>query len=330
MDTIIITNQSTPLDVDLLHKGMAQVEERLIAALEKRPSPVTSMCKEVICSGGKRIRPLLVLTSGLCFGPLNDDIINTAAAVELVHTASLVHDDIIDNSPTRRGKETLSKTWGNQVATLAGDYLFAEAFSIMSQHNLSYSLEQIVNAIQHMCDGEIQQSMDAFNFAVDEEIYFERIYKKTGALITACCTTGAYYNGASGQEIKALMDYGINIGNGFQIIDDILDFTGDSKSVGKPIGADLLGGNITLPVILLQQIDPLGEDVKNLIQKGEATYQNINEINQMLCKSDALSLTFEKARFCIETAKSSINFISPSPFKDILFNIADKIISRNK
>lgn len=313
-----------------LEESLRIIEGELIRVLDKRQSMVTTLCKSVVTSGGKRLRPLLVMCTGLCFGEIKREIIDTAVAVELVHTASLVHDDVIDNSFTRRGNPTINANWGNQLATLAGDYLFAEAFSIMASKNLINSMTYVVDAIQEMCDGEIEQATDNFNWEVTQDQYNSRIFKKTGALLTAACKAGARLGGATEEELISIERYGMNIGRGFQIIDDILDFTGDVASVGKPLGCDLLAGNITLPIIYLLERDLINEEVKIAFSRGTATSMDVGRIKELLVSSGALQQAMDTAANCVKQAKESIAFIKPSPYRDVLNQIADKIISRDR
>jgi heptaprenyl diphosphate synthase len=310
--------------------GMKAVEQELMRLLSNGESAVADLCRYVVNAGGKRIRPLLVLCSGQCFGKLNAELIKTATAAELIHTASLVHDDIIDNSFVRRNQPTINSLRGNHTAVLAGDYLFAEAFAILSTGRLSRCMKLLVEAIKEMCDGEIRQGTDLNNYSVTEDEYLSRIYKKTGALITSCCEAGAIVGGGSKEGISALREYGKNLGYAFQIIDDLLDFVGSSKQTGKPVALDLTQGNITLPVILLLRSSYCDSSVREIIEKGKVSKGEFASLQAVMKKAGILLDTFIRAASYVEQAQKSLETLPQSFFRDFLFNVADMILARER
>ena len=231
----------------------AMIEAELINVLEDSQGAVRDICLHILNAGGKRVRPLLVWHSGLMFGPDSHDLKRTAVAVELIHMASLIHDDIIDGSELRRNRPTVQKQWGNHRAVLGGDYLFAKAFGVLADSGLIKPLGIMVRAIQDMCQGEILQDGDQFNSRVSLERYYDRITKKTAVLLEASCKAGALVSGATELQAASIGLFGLNLGLAFQIIDDILDLCGDESKMGKPKYTDLIKGNLTLPIILLMQ-----------------------------------------------------------------------------
>lgn len=305
------------------------IERKMHRFLGDVQGTMRKMCLHIATSGGKRVRPLLVLNSGLIFSEVTNDLINTAVAAELIHMASLVHDDIIDKSELRRNKPSVNKLWGNQYGVLCGDYLYAKAFNILSKSSSSSScLRIMVEAIENMCDGEIIQAENRFNSNMTSEIYYSQISKKTASLLASCCSCGAIIGGADDSHIGSMYEYGINIGLAYQIIDDILDFCGDSKIMGKPQGEDLRQGIITLPVLLLLNQTTCQQDVRNILNKDQYTDQDIETINRYLIDYGAIEEAYKIAYAHIDTAKSLVDRFPSSPYKQFLLAHADKLKTR--
>lgn len=307
---------------------LALVEAKLQEVLGKAHGIIRDNCLALLNSGGKRIRPLLTVTSAMCFGPLNNHTIMAATASELIHMASLIHDDIIDGAFTRRGTDTINSLYGDKTAVLTGDYIFAEAFGILSTHNLVSVMGYMVDAIQAMCDGEVNQAADLFSVHTDVDSYFQRIAKKTGILLSACCKSGAASAGASLIQITFLGEYGLNLGYAYQIIDDILDFSGDQDSLGKPSGLDLASGNVTLPVILLMADPKYGEWLKDMINGHQITATALKTIHNALYTTGCMEQAYDIATQCIATAKSNLESIPAGYPKTTLLELADTILTR--
>ncbi len=311
-------------------QGLNQVEEALYTAVSDCGGQTKEICFDLIRAGGKRLRPLLVLNAAQCFGELNEKVIKTAAAFELIHMASLVHDDIIDESDTRRNRPSLNAERGNLTSVLLGDYLFAKAFEILASNQLISVMTLAVEAITEMCDGEISQADNRFNFNQSVEEYYDRIYKKTGILIAACCQAGAITGGAAEKEVNALKIYGTHIGYGFQIIDDILDFTGDPVLLGKPVGHDLREGNITLPVLKLMMQEEYKRGLEKIFANRGCTEEAYKEILRLLQDSYALQEAYNDAVSAIKIAQTSLKEINESAAKHSLHEIAENILTRKK
>ncbi|KGP75907.1 geranylgeranyl pyrophosphate synthase [Desulfosporosinus sp. Tol-M] len=305
------------------------VEDKLQIVLSKADGLIQQTCVGFLQSGGKRIRPLLTLYSGMCFAPLNPPMIQTAVAAELIHMASLIHDDVIDESATRRGKPTVNSLYGNHAAILTGDYLFAEAFNILSTHQLLSSMTYLVEAIQAMCEGEVNQANEQFSSSISLQHYFQRITKKTGKLLAACCQSGAYLAGASSEELLTqLREYGLNIGYAYQITDDILDISGNADSLGKPVGTDLLNGNLTLPFLYLMDNPIYGKCLTEIIKTRKVTRQGLQSIQEALVSSGCIAQAYATATECICKAKASLAKIPGSPYRTTLVDLADSILLR--
>jgi len=304
------------------------VEDKLQVVLSKADGLIQQTCISLLQSGGKRIRPLLTLYSGMCFAPLNPPMIQAAVAAELIHMASLVHDDVIDKSATRRGNPTVNSLYGDHAAILTGDYLFAQAFNILSTQQLLSSMTYLVEAIQAMCEGEVNQANEQFSSSISLQHYFQRITKKTGKLLTACCQSGAILAGASSEDLIRMRDYGLNIGYAYQITDDILDISGNADSLGKPVGADLLNGNITLPFLFLMDNPIYGNWLKEIVNTRKVTHQGIQSIKEALISSGCLDQAYATATQCIRNAKDSLNKVPRSLYRAALVDLADSILLR--
>lgn len=337
LDTSSIATTSTlPLRVEehpmsepgLHFPELLIVEDKLQDSFRRADGIIKATCSKLLASGGKRLRPLLTLQSAQCFGPLNTSTIQAAVAAELIHMASLIHDDVIDHSDLRRGVPTTNSEHGNLVAVLTGDYVFAEAFRILSSEHLLTSMSYLVQAIKSMCDGEVHQAKERFDLKIDRDTYFKRISQKTGVLLACCCQSGAATAGASQEEILHLKDYGLNLGYAYQIIDDILDFTGDSQLTGKPVAADLINGYITLPVIYLLENPLYGPWAKEILEKKELTSGDVRKILQALISSEALDDAFGTALHCAQSAVRSLDQIPSSSAKTFLTDLTHTILYR--
>lgn len=299
------------------------------------PESLYESSEYLIKAGGKKFRPALTLLSCQAVGGKPEKALKAAAAIELTHTFSLIHDDIMDNDDTRRGKPAVHKVWGEPLAILAGDSLFAKSFELLSQSaedNIAY--ERVVDALQvltnsciNICEGQALDMAfeDTFNVTKDE--YMNMIYKKTGDLITASTTIGAIMGGASSNEIQALRTYGKQIGLAFQIQDDYIDLTGD-ESIGKPVGSDLVEGKKTLIVVYaLEKANK--EDHDRLVELLEANDESIiPEAMEILEKYGAINYARSKAYDCVIESKQALSILPDSDAKDALFKLADFVFTR--
>lgn len=299
------------------------------------PESLYESSEYLIKAGGKKFRPALTLLSCQAVGGKPEKALKAAAAIELTHTFSLIHDDIMDNDDTRRGKPAVHKVWGEPLAILAGDSLFAKSFELLSQSaedNIAY--ERVVDALQvltnsciNICEGQALDMAfeDTFNVTKDE--YMNMIYKKTGDLITASTTIGAIMGGASSNEIQALRTYGKQIGLAFQIQDDYIDLTGD-ESIGKPVGSDLVEGKKTLMVVYaLEKANK--EDHDRLVELLEANDESIiPEAMEILEKYGAINYARSKSYDCVIESKQALSILPDSDAKDALFKLADFVFTR--
>jgi heptaprenyl diphosphate synthase len=306
----------------------------------------------MIRAGGKRLRPLLVI---LCSGiddPVCQPLIDIATAAELIHTASLIHDDILDQAATRRGIPTLNRLQGNHTAVLAGDLLFATAFGLLARAHCSGALAVMTDAIRDMCQAEIEQKEALFQFSVTEGMYLSRIEKKTASLLAACCSAGALAGGQAPEAVASLAAYGRNLGLCFQITDDLLDFTGDSATLGKPSGSDLAQGILTLPVIYLLNNIAFEQGSEIAIERhptpnpDQARLQEIARqastggrgcslhdqeyIKQAVCDSPTLSLAYRKALYFAQEAAGYLDGFAPEKSCTALLGLVDQVLQRHR
>jgi len=315
---------------ETLGSKLIEVEELLHDFTDSNVTIMKDLVTHILSRRGKRLRPMLLLLSG-SFQPANDYILlQAAAAVELIHTASLIHDDIIDESLERRGNPSLNARWGNRPAVLAGDFLFARAFELISLCQDLQLNKTFMRAIGTMCEGETEQNVFAFNVNISEEQYLKNIYRKTAVLMEACCGEGARLSRLEERDVSKLEAYGRNLGLAFQITDDILDITGKSEFTGKPICKDLQGGIITLPLIYVLQDITWGPHLKEIIEKRAFSSGNIEFLFQPSCIDGPLAQAMDKAAFYVREARESLAGFQDTPARQILEELTDYVLLREQ
>lgn len=313
-------------DIKELIKGDLQEVEKLIEeslTSNDYEEHVNNMCRLIVSAGGKRIRPIMTL---LCAKVLNLDsqkahkeAIVCAAAIELLHTATLIHDDVIDDSPKRRGNDTLNAMFGNQVAVLAGDYLFTRTFNLLYSIENSEGLNLISKTIATLVAGEINQLKNEGQLEISYEDYRKIIYAKTGVLFELCSTVVAFFEKQDNKILNALKNYGIEVGVAFQIVDDILDYTSDNEKLGKNIGEDLKDKRVTLPIIIcLNKLDNKDKDLfKEAIEKVD-----FDTVLSYLKQTNALVESKDCAKKAIADAISYLEVFEDSKYKEALKQLA--------
>lgn len=321
-----------------LHDVFSLYEERLhlvelkINRLLKNKIPqIPLIGRYIISSGGKRLRPLFHLISSDLAGYRGEVNIEIAGIIELIHTASLLHDDVVDIADTRRGKPTANSLWGNQVVILAGDFLYSNALRIAVMQKNQGIMETLSVATTRMAEGELLQLNRIGDLEIKEEEYFEIISAKTGALISAACRLGAILSGLSKKEENALAGFGMKTGIVFQMADDILDYMADENDLGKKLCKDLEEGKITLPIlyILTKADEDETLEIKNII-KEEFSEKGTSRIMDLLKKYDSIEMSFHKARMLIDEAMAELSIFPDSPAKEALLTIADYSLQREK
>ncbi len=310
--------------------GIDRIETELADIISGSHGVIREMSQYIFTAGGKRIRPLIALYSGLIFSDLTLELIRVAAAVELIHMASLVHDDIIDEADCRRSRPSINKIWGPKYAVLCGDYLFTKAFEILAENpHAGRILKLMANTVQCMSDGELRQAEDRYSSCIGIERYYERISLKTAVFSQNTCRTGAIIGGAETKYISFLGGFGLHFGLAFQICDDILDFSGDSTMMGKPKFEDLRNGNITLPVILLLEHHENGAWLKDLIMRRELNDSILTKIENLLKETGILNKTYNVALFHLNKAKNYLLQLPWTSYTQFLEDLANKLMVRS-
>jgi len=315
----------------LVKGDLARVERQVRSVTEVDFPGLAELLKHILL-GGKAIRPALTLLTARFYDYNLDRLLPMATSVELLHTATLVHDDAIDKSAVRRGKPTVNSLWGEDRAVLLGDYLFAKAGEFAALTGDLRVVRLFAQTLQIISSGELRQTFDAFNLEQSRQHYFERITRKTASLFSLSTQSGAILSQAPEPSVQALRAYGTNLGIAFQIVDDLLDFTGTEKELGKPVGSDLAQGTLTLPAMLLLERYPEDNPVRELF-----TNRDMPEIFQELQIKRAIETVANSAiveecyliaaDYCAQ-ARQELDLLPDKPVRKALEEIADFVVSR--
>ena len=309
---------------------LKEVEKELANIFQSDAALIPTIGAYILNSGGKRLRPLFLLLSADLAGYKGYKRVILAAVIEALHTASLLHDDVVDEAELRRGKKSSNRIWGNPVVVLLGDYLYAKALHISVAQGSLPIMEALSYATSLMAEGEILQLMKAGDPSITFDEYIKIVTGKTAGLITAACRIAGLLAELETEKVQALTDFGHNIGVAFQMIDDILDYVADQSELGKKLGKDLMEGKITLPLIELLKKAKEKEEIVNIIKSDRLSEESLGKILQYLKKYNCIESSIEIAKDYIEKAKSSLYLFNDSPYKQTLFKIADYILLRNK
>lgn len=313
-----------------IKKDLSSLENLLHETVSSQVDLITDIGNHLISSGGKRIRPALYLLATKSNPNLDKNyVMPLAMALEMIHTASLVHDDVLDNAATRRGSATANAKWGNNIAVLTGDYLFAKAFAAIAKNDYGPRISECLATI--LCDlseGEILQNHFGYSIPNSLDIYYDRIAKKTANFIAISCEIGAIVAKLSEKDILALREYGYCIGMAFQIVDDILDLTSDSQKIGKPAGNDILQGVITLPVIHAYNHSADGEELKSIIENRKMTTEDLARAIEIVKASNSIEFAKQTVVDFLNRAKNVLPDSLPKSVKTSFVEIADFIGNR--
>jgi octaprenyl-diphosphate synthase len=315
---------------ELVRPDLLRVEEEFGIQTATGVRPIAEIGQYLQEGGGKRLRPALVLLAAKLCGYEGMASIRMGAVVEMIHTATLVHDDVIDQADTRRGRPSTNSRWGNQMSVLAGDWLYMQAFNIALNERNFRILDVLIRLTQVMVEGELLQLTCLRKATVSEEEYLELAYRKTACLFSACLRLGALLGGKNEEEESRLGLYGINLGLAFQLIDDVLDFTSSEEVLGKPIGNDVREGKMTLPLIyLLQRCTPAeARKVSRVLEEGGFQSGQFAEILDLIDHYDTLQAAREKAQDFSDKARGFLEGFPNSPYKDALHSLPDFILER--
>jgi len=282
----------------------------------------------VAIGSGKSIRPALTLLAGKFYNYNLERLLLMAASVELMHTATLVHDDAIDKSDVRRGKPTINKVFGEETAVLLGDYLFAKAGEAVADTKNPRAIKLFSQTLAIISSGEINQFLSAFKLEQTRQDYFQRISSKTASLFSLAMESGAILSEAPEESVTILKDYGYNLGIAFQIVDDVLDFIGTKETLGKPVGSDLSQGTLTLPAMLLLEHYPEDNPVKKLFKNGDK--KNIEAAIELVRNSSIVEECYKVASEYCAKACQNLNLLPDNASHQSLTELADYVIERRE
>ncbi|HEX8845445.1 MAG TPA: polyprenyl synthetase family protein [Pyrinomonadaceae bacterium] len=317
----------------LIASEMAEVEAEFERQARSNIQVIAYIGDYLRASGGKRVRPALTILSNYAVGGDGSSYssIRMAAVMEFLHTATLVHDDIIDNAETRRNRPSINSQFGNQTAVLMGDWLYMSAFETSLAERSLPILDILTAATRRMTEGELLQLTLLGSTEITEEEYLEVLQRKTAYLFSACCEIGAIVGGADALQQEALKTFGMTLGTAFQLVDDLLDFTAAEDVLGKPAGVDLLEGKLTLPLIYLLESDPSARQmVQDVMRAG--SYQEVarEELLERVEETGALARAHERAAHFAERARDILDSLPPSNYRDALHTIPSYIIGRDR
>lgn len=312
----------------LVSNDFDAVNALIIANIQSQIDLIGDLSSHIVASGGKRLRPLLVLLASRACNYQGENHIPLAAMVEFFHTATLLHDDVVDESTLRRGKETANEIWGSKASILVGDFLFTQSVQLMVNVNNSAVLHLMANTSHQISCGEVKQLVNRHNPALSIEDYLDVIRSKTALLFAACAGIGAILADISKEVEQGLYTYGLHLGNAFQLIDDALDYCADAQTIGKNIGDDLADGKATLPLLHVLQCGTAAQ--QELIKQGlkQGGLKHLPQVLDAIKETNAIEYTKQFAAKEIDTAISALQVLQPSIYKDALIELAEFALQR--
>ena len=316
--------------VDLTAADMSRVNELILSKAGSDVEMIPEIANHLISSGGKRLRPMVTLAAARMFGYSGDGHIKLATSVEFMHTATLLHDDVVDESDMRRGRQTARMVWGNQASVLVGDFLLGQAFRMMVEVGSLKALDILATAASVIAEGEVWQLAAAKNLETTEDEYLAVIKAKTAALFSAAAEVGPVIAQAGRSEQAALRSYGTNLGLAFQLIDDALDYGGNARDLGKNTGDDFREGKVTLPVILSYRRGTAAERAfwKTAIEDGINDNAALDRAMGLMTRYNAIGETISRARHFGNIAADALAPLGATPQRDALLEVIDFCISR--
>jgi octaprenyl-diphosphate synthase len=329
-----VPNTETSLDLDEIfapiREDLDAVEREYMRHVQSRVEIIPQIGRYIQKGGGKRIRPALLLMASRLSSYKGEQAILYASVVEFIHTATLVHDDIVDNANLRRGQMAVHSRWGNDITVLLGDYLYIKSMGLALTQDSLDVIRLLCDVTLRMIEGELYQLTKTGDVEISEEEHFEIIRRKTAYLFGGCSQIGGMLGGVTDEESEALREYGFNLGVAFQLVDDLLDYTASNSTLGKPIGSDLREGKVTLPVIYLLQRDGDNADslVRKVVETGEVTPEIWKELKQLLTKHRAIESAYDKAMEHAKLAKQHLELFPVTPERESLMALPDYVLSR--
>lgn len=292
--------------------------------------PLAEVIETTIGSGGKRIRPALVLLSARFHSVDQENLYRLSVAVELLHVATLIHDDLLDNSSMRRGTPTISSRWDEKATVLAGDFMLAKSAKISAQVGNFEVMSIFADAVMAICEGEIRQDFNSHSKSTNRTDYYDRIHAKTASLFAACTESAAVLSKAPDVERRALRDYGYNLGMAFQIADDVLDFVGTEREVGKPVGSDLRQGVVTLPTIYFYEQDVRREALTPIFSHNGHSPEDLDRVIEWIRTSPSIQAAHAEARQFADKAQLALQVLPNQLYRNALWQLANYVVERTK
>ena len=316
--------------LELIREELERVERKMREVSHIEHDQLRTILDYLLGSGGKRLRPALVLLSSKFYPADAEKVTSMAAAVETLHTATLVHDDLIDNAFLRRGNPTLNAMWNSAATVLTGDYLFARAATFAAETESVHVVSIFAQTLMTICNGELNQIFSSDEGQLTRECYYQRIYSKTASLFAASTEAGAVLGGATQTEARALRDYGYNLGMAFQIVDDVLDFAGNEGDLGKPIGSDLRQGIITLPTIYFLEAHPGDETVTRVLSSRDEGDDEVRAAVEMIKESGAIESSIAEAKRFAARSRDALFILPHNDYRQAMLDLADFVVERRK
>ena len=315
-----------------IREDLDAVEQEFVRHIQSRVALIPEMGRYIQKSGGKRVRLAVLLMASRLSGYQGDRAVLYASVVEFIHTATLVHDDIIDGADLRRGRMAVHSRWGNDITVLLGDYLYIKSMAMALTQDSLEIIRLLCDVTLRMIEGELYQLTKTGVVDIAEEEHFEIIRRKTAFLFGVCAQIGGMLGGVTPERESALREYGFNLGVAFQLVDDLLDYTADQEALGKPIGGDLREGKVTLPIIFLLQRGGAEADrlIRTVVQERAVRPDQWHEILRLLGEHRATQLAYERAVEYANRAKSCLNAFPPSRERDALMALPDYVLQRDR
>jgi octaprenyl-diphosphate synthase len=337
-DILSDTAQNPPAFADLaqifepIRHDLDAVEQEFVRHIQSRVALIPEMGRYIQKSGGKRVRPAVLLMAARLGGYTGDRAVLYASVVEFIHTATLVHDDIIDGADQRRGRMAVHSRWGSDITVLLGDYLYIKSMAMALTQDSLEIIRLLCDVTLRMIEGELYQLTKAGDVDISEEEHFEIIRRKTAFLFGGCAQIGGMLGGVTPEREAALREYGFNLGVAFQLVDDLLDYTADQVVLGKPIGGDLREGKVTLPIILLLARGGADADrlIRTVVDERAVSPDQWREILRLLREHRATDLAYERAIEYASQAKACLGVFPPSRERDALAALPDYVLARDR
>ena len=315
---------------EIIREDLERVERKMREVSHIEYEQLRATLDYLLGSGGKRLRPALVVLSSKFYPTDAEKVTCLAAAVETLHTATLIHDDLIDNSFLRRGNPTLNTMWNRAATVLTGDYLFARAAAFAAETESVRVVSIFAQTLMTICNGELNQIFGSAEGQLTREYYYQRIYSKTASLFAASTEAGSLLSGAPETEAQALRDYGHNLGMAFQIVDDVLDFAGSEGDLGKPIGSDLRQGIITLPTIHFLEAHPGDEVVTRVLSSRAEGDDEVQAAVEVIKESGAIESSMTEAQRFVAKSRDALSALPHNEYRQAMLDLADFVVERRK